>query len=229
MIRQPWQPPHYRRLCEDAGLEKAVDLFMWHLHISDREHMLPVMFELSEAAERDHGVRIRKMSRWTLRSDLDVFAEIYNDAWKRNWGFVPYSKEDLDAYVQELHIVFDRNWFMVAEIDGEPVGAAITVPDVNQALKRMNGNLLPLGWWHFLNKKRYIDRVRVGFLGVRRDVQHTGVAARLFVEHFDMAASVGPREGEMGWILETNTPMNRAMEAMHGRIVKKYRVYQQSL
>ena len=71
--------------------------------------------------------------------------------------------------------------------------------------------------------------MRVGFLGVKKEYQHTGVAARLFVEHFDMAGSVGPAEGEMGWILETNTPMNRAMEAMHGRIVKKYRVYERLL
>ncbi len=229
MIRQPWHPPYLQRLCEGAGLAKEVDLFMWHLHISDRDHMLPVMFELAEAAERDHGVRVRKMSRRSLRRDLDVFAEIYNDAWKRNWGFVPYTKEDLDAYVQELHIVFDRSWFMVAEIDGEPVGAALTIPDVNQALQRMNGRLLPFGWWHYLNRRRHIDRVRVGFLGVKREHQHAGVAARLFVEHFDMAGSVGPPEGEMGWILETNTPMNRAMEAMHGRIVKKYRVYERAL
>jgi GNAT superfamily N-acetyltransferase len=229
MIRQPWHPPYYRRLCEDAGLEKAVDLFMWHLHISDREHMLPVLFELSEAAERDHGVRLRKMSRRTLRRDLDVFAEIYNDAWKRNFGFVPYTKEDLDAYAQEMQLVFDRDWFMVAEIDGQPVGVAITVPDVNLALRRMNGRLLPLGWWHFVRKRSYIDRCRVGFLGVKPEFQHTGVAARLYVEHFDLAEKGPIRQGEMGWILETNKAMNRAMEAMHGRIVKKYRVYQRAL
>ncbi|HEX8123635.1 MAG TPA: hypothetical protein VF549_20460 [Solirubrobacteraceae bacterium] len=229
MIRQPWHPPYYQRLCEQAGLGKEVDLFMWYLHISDREQMLPILFDLSAAAERDHGVTLRKMSRRTLRKDLDTFAEIYNEAWKRNWGFVPYTKEDLDAYAQELQLVFSSDWFMVAEIDGEPVGAAITVPDVNQALKRMGGSLLPLGWWHFLRKGRYIDRVRVGFLGVKPEFQHTGVAARLYVEHFDLAKAIGPEEGEMGWILETNTPMNRAMEAMHGRIVKKYRVYQQDL
>ena len=229
LVRQPWHPEHYRQLCEGAGLEKEVDLFMWHLHISDREAMLPVLFELSDAAEREHGVRLRKMTRRTLRRDLDTFAEIYNDAWKRNWGFVPYGKDDLDAYGQELQLVFDPDWFMVAEIGGEPVGVAITVPDVNQALKHMNGRLLPTGWWHFLNRRRYIDRVRVGFLGVKEEFQHAGVAARLYVEHFDLAESVGPPEGEMGWILETNTPMNRAMEAMHGRIVKKYRVYQQDL
>ena len=229
MIRQPWHPPYYQRLCEGAGLEKEVDLFMWHLHISDREHMLPVLFDLSEAAERDHGVRLRKMSRRTLRRDLDVFAEIYNSAWKRNFGFVPYTKEDLDAYAQEMQLVFDREWFMVAEIEGEPVGVAITVPDVNLALRKMDGRLLPLGWWHFVRKKSYIDRCRVGFLGVKPEYQHTGVAARLYVEHFDLASRELITQGEMGWILETNKPMNRAMEAMHGRIVKKYRVYRLAL
>ena len=229
IVRQPWQPPYYRERCEEAGLEKEIDVFFWYLHIADRDHMLPVMFELSDAAEREHGVRIRKMTRRTLRRDLDVFAEIYNDAWKRNWGFVPYTKEDLDGYAHELQLAFDRTWFMVAEIDDEPVGVAITLPDVFQALKHMDGRLLPLGWWRYLNRGRYIDRVRVGFLGVKEEFQHTGVAARLYVEHFDMAESVGPKQGEMGWILETNTAMNRAMEAMHGRIVKKYRVYQRSL
>jgi hypothetical protein len=93
----------------------------------------------------------------------------------------------------------------------------------------MDGRLLPLGWWHFLTKKSYIDRCRVGFLGVKPQFQHTGVAARLYVEHFDLAGTHLIKQGEMGWILETNKPMNRAMEAMHGRIVKKYRVYQLAL
>jgi hypothetical protein len=118
---------------------------------------------------------------------------------------------------------------MVAEKDGEPIAMAITVPDVNQVLKLMNGRLLPLGWWRFLKKGRIIDRVRVGFLGVKPEHQHTGVAAALYVEHFNMAASTPRRGGEMGWILETNEPMNRAMEAMGGRVVKRYRVYEQVL
>ncbi len=225
MIRQPWHPPSYQRLCEGAGLEKEVDLFMWHLHISDRDHMLPIMFELSEQAEREHGVTLRKMTRRSLRRDLDTFAEIYNDAWKRNWGFVPYTKEDLDVYAVDLQFVLASDWFMVAEIDGEPVGVAITIPDINQVLKIMNGRIFPFAWRHLIGKRRHIDRLRVGFLGVKPEFQHTGVAARLFIEHFDMAASVGPQGGEMGWILETNTPMNRAMEAMNGKVVKKYRVY----
>ncbi|MGH2715503.1 MAG: GNAT family N-acetyltransferase [Thermoleophilaceae bacterium] len=229
-IRQPWHPPHYRRLCEEAGLEKAVDLFMWSLDISGRDKVIPIIWELAEQLEPKHGITIRKMSRRGLRRDLDAFAEIYNEAWSRNFGFVPYTKEDLDAFGQELQLVFDRDWFMVAEnAEGKTVGVAITLPDVNEVLKLMNGRLLPLGWWHYLRRRRIIEHCRVGFLGVKPAWQHTGVAAGLYAEHFDMAAAGRIHGGEMGWILETNKAMNRAMEAMGGEIVKKYRVYERVL
>jgi hypothetical protein len=229
MVKQPWHPPYYRELCEAVELEKAVDLYMWELHVGDRDKVLPIIWELAEKAEKEHGVTIRRMTRRRLRRDLDAFAEIYNQAWSRNWGFVPYSKKDLDYYAQELQLVFDRNWFMVAEKNGETVGVAISVPDINQVLKRMNGRILPLGWWHFLRRGRIMDRVRVGFLGVKPEYQHTGVAAALYTEHYQTAAARPQSWGETGWILETNTAMNRAMEAMGGNIVKRYRVYERML
>ncbi len=230
MIRQPWQPPYYRELCEGAGLEKAMDLFMWQLHITGRDNVVSMIWDLADKLEPKHGIRIRKMSRLRLRRELDAFAEIYNEAWSSNWDFVPWSKRDLDAYAQELQLVYDRDWFMVAEdANGKTVGVAISVPDINQVLKRMNGRLLPLGWWHYLNRRRIIDRVRVGFLGVRPAYQHTGVAAGLYAEHFDMAEQTRVKGGEMGWILETNKAMNRGMKAMGGTIVKKFRVYERRL
>jgi GNAT superfamily N-acetyltransferase len=229
LIRQPWHPPYYQRLCEEAGLVKAMDLYSWFLDISDREDMLPVLFELDERARNEHGVKIRRMSRRRLRQEMDRFAEIYNAAWAENWGFVPYSKEDLDAYTMDMHLAFSRDWFMVAEKDGETIAVAITLPDLNQVLKKMKGRLLPFGWWHFLNRNRICDQVRVGFLGVKPEHQHTGVAASLYVEHFDTAARTRQKHGEAGWILETNEAMNRGLEAMSGEIVKKYRVYELSL
>jgi len=229
MIKQPWHPPYYQARAEEAGLVKAMDLLMWELQISDRERMLPVIFQLADEVEPRHGIRLRKMSRRSLRRDMDRFADVYNSAWSENWGFSPYSRRDLDAYTQELHLVFDRHWFMVAETaEGETVAVAITVPDINQVLAKMNGRLLPFGWWHFLRRARTMDRVRVGFLGVKPEFQHTGVAAKMYVEHFDMASTTPQSWGEMGWILETNTNMNRAMEAMGGRIVRRYRVYERS-
>ena len=229
MIKQPWHPPHYRRLCEGAGLTKAVDLLMWNLEVTDRSRVLPVIFELADQAESQHGIRLRKMTRRGLRRDLDRFAEVYNAAWSDNWGFSPYTKADLDQLAVEMQVAFDSHWLMVAERGEETVGVALTFPDINQALRAMDGRLLPLGWRAFLRARRDIDRVRVGFLGVKPEHQHTGVAARFYVEHFDMAAVRPQSGGEMGWILETNEAMNRGMEAMGGRVVKRYRVYEREL
>jgi GNAT superfamily N-acetyltransferase len=229
-IKQPWHPPYYQALCEAAGLGKAMDLLMYELEIADRTKILPVVFKLAEQVEPRHGITIRRMSRRSLRKDMDRFADVYNAAWSENWGFSPYNKRDLDVYAQEMQLVFDRNWFMVAETpEGETAAVAITVPDVNQVLEKMKGRLLPLGWWHYLRKAKTIDRVRVGFLGVKPEYQHTGVAAKLYVEHFDTATRVAQKWGEMGWILESNRNMNRAMEAMGGRIVRRFRVYERVL
>jgi GNAT superfamily N-acetyltransferase len=230
LIRQPWHPPYYQRLCEEAGLQKAMDLYSWFLEIGNRgTTMLPVLEELDRTAREEHGVTIRKMSRRHLRRELEAFAEIYNAAWAGNWGFVPYGKEDLDAYALDLQLVYTPEWFMVAERDGEVIAVAITPIDMNQVLKKMKGRLLPLGWWHFLSKNRICDQVRVGFLGVKPEHQHTGVAAALYIAHFDAASRTRQKRGEAGWILETNKAMNRGLEAMGGRIVKRYRIYERSL
>jgi len=226
MIKQPWHPPHYQGLCEGAGLAKAIDLWMWELVIDDREKILPIIFDLAEQCETKHGVSLRHMRRRDLPKEIKVFGEIYNAAWKRNWGFVPYREERLKHLAEELQLVFDRNWFMLAEKDGKTIGIAITLPDINQVLKKMNGCILPFGWWHFLRRAKIIDRVRVGFLGVKPEYQHTGTAARFYVEHFDVAKVRPQKWGEMGWILETNRAMNRGMDAMGGRVVKRFRVYE---
>jgi GNAT superfamily N-acetyltransferase len=231
MIRQPWHPPYYKDRMEQTAMTKAMDLLMWNLEVSDREKVLPVVFELAEKVQSEHGIRVRPMRRRQLRKDMDSFAEVYNSAWSKNWDFVPFSKKDLDAYAQELQLAFDKHWCFIAEKEdtGEVVGMAMTFPDLNQVLARMKGKLLPLGWLYFLRKGKLTDRVRVGFLGVKPEHQHTGVAAKLYVEHFNAAAVRPQSGGEMGWILETNTAMNRGMEAMGGRVVKRYRVYEREL
>jgi GNAT superfamily N-acetyltransferase len=229
LIREPWQPPYYQARCEAAGLLKAMDLYGWDLSIADRERMNPILPRIAERARSRHGITIRKMERRHLRREMDEFAEVYNAAWSSNWGFVPYSKEDLDAYALDMQLVFARDWYMIAEQDGRTVAMAITIPDVNQVLKKMRGKLLPLGWWHYLNRGRTIDRVRVGFLGVLPEYQHTGAAAALYIEHFEVAQRRREKHGEASFILEINTGMNRGLEAMGGRLVKRWRVYERLL
>jgi GNAT superfamily N-acetyltransferase len=230
MILEPWNPPYYSERMQAAGMDKAIDVQMWKLEVVERDKVMPVIWELAEKVQSEHGIRVRPMRRRQLRKDMDSFAEIYNAAWSKNWDFVPYSKKDLDAYTMDMHLAFDKNWFMIAEKEdtGEVVGMAITVADLNQVLEKMKGRLLPLGWWHFLRRRKIMTRVRVGFLGVKPEHQHTGVAAKLYQEHFDAAERTPQNGGEMGWILETNTAMNRGMEAMGGTVVKKYRLYERT-
>jgi GNAT superfamily N-acetyltransferase len=229
MVKQPWHPPYYRERVETAGLGKAMDLLMWERYTFDRNQVDPRLLRIAERARTRYGVRVRSMSRRHLRRELEDFARVYNAAWSSNWGFVPYSKEDLDAYALDLQLVYDKNWFMIAEVDGQSVGVAITVPDINQVLRKMQGRLLPLGWWHYLNRARIIDRVRVGFLGVMPEYQHTGAGAALYLAQYGSGERTRQAGGEMGWILETNHSMNNAMEALGGRVVKRFRVYERML
>ena len=114
----------------------------------------------------------------------------------------------------------------VKTADGRVAGAALSLPDYNQVFQKMNGRLFPIGWAKFLWYKRKIDRVRVFALGVKREFQHTGIAAKFYEMHYDAAERTPQKVGETGWILETNKPMNRAMEGMGGEVVCRYRIFE---
>ena len=229
-ILENWHHPYYGALIEGYGLTKVMDLYKWELDIADREKMLPIMFELADQVEPKYGVKVRPMRKRDFENEVRAFMEVYNSAWEHNWGFVPLTDAELESYAKELRPILDENWAWIAESeDGKVVGAALSIPDYNQVLAKLNGRLLPFGWAKALLARRKIDSVRVFALGVKRDWQHTGVAAKFYVEHFNSASRTPQTWGEMGWILETNTGMNRGMEAMNGRIVKRYRLYEKPL
>jgi GNAT superfamily N-acetyltransferase len=224
-----WHHTYYRELLEGAGLRKAMDLFMWELYIQNRDKVLPIIWELADRLEPEHGITIRHASKRDLKAEMRRFIEIYNVAWEHNWGYSPLTEAEIAHAAKTLKPILDEHWMMFAEKDGEAIGVAVTVPDFNQVLHRLDGRLLPLGWLTALRARRHIDRVRVGFLGVKPEWQHAGVAAGLYKEHFDMAEVTPQTWGEMGWILETNDPMNRAMEGMGGRIARRYRMFERTL
>jgi GNAT superfamily N-acetyltransferase len=233
MILEPWHPPYYQRLIEAEGFGKAMDVLMWELRmgeLKEGEKVDPSIHEAAEKALHDEGITIRNMRKRDMAAEVRRFMDVYNEAWGDNWGFVPITDAEVEFQAKNLKQVLDEEWTFMAEKDGEVVGAALTLPDVNRVLAGLNGRLLPFGWAKFLLGKRKIDRLRVFALGVKHDYRHTGVAAGLYLEHIKMAAKPDKIHwGEMGWILETNKPMNRAMEGMGGKIVKKYRLYERAL
>src|SRR5680860_1538460 len=155
MILEPWHPPYYQELIESQGLGKRIDLWMWWLEKGD------------------------------LEAEVHRFMDIYNEAWGDNWGFVPITDAEVRFQSENLKPVLSEDWAMIAERDGEVLGAALTLPDINQVLAKMGGRLVPLGWLKFLLGRRKVDRIRVFALGVRPEHQHLGVAAALFVRHLE--------------------------------------------
>ena len=224
-----WHHPYYPRLIEGAGLTKAMDLYMWTLEVSERSAVHPAIWRAAADVERKYGITVRAMRKKDMEAEIGRFLEVYNAAWERNWGFVPLTEEEVRHYAKDLKPVLDENWAFIAEKDGEPVAAGLTLPDYNEVLIHMNGRLLPFGWAKALWYKRKIDRVRVFALGVKPEYQHTGIGAKLYEMHYDAAERTNQKKGETGWILETNKSMNRAMERMGGRIVRTYRVYERLL
>ncbi len=232
IILCPWHHPYYQHLFEqDVGMEKAMDLYMWSLHVTGRDKVHPAIWEMADKLESEHGIVCRNFKKREMQAEVTRFLQVYNAAWERNWGFVPLNEEEVRHMAKDLKPVLDENWAMVAEKKdtGEVVGAALTLPDFNQVLAKLNGRLLPFGWITALREKANIDAVRVFALGVKPAYQHTGVGARFFQMHFDAAERTPQKGGEMGWILEVNKPMNRAMEGMGGEIKRRYRVYERTL
>ena len=232
MILEPWHPPYYRERLEGLGYAKKIDLLMWYLRMGELRDGLkfhPAIHAAAEKVETEHGITIRNMNRRDLEAEIGRFMEVYNSAWEKNWGFVPITDEEVHFQAGNLKQILDERWTFVAERGDEVVGAALTLPDVNQVMPKLNGRLLPFGWLRFLLGKRKIDEVRVFALGVKPEFQHTGVAASFYIKHLEATDPKGVMAGEQGWILETNEPMNRAMEGMGGKLVKRYRLYEKAL
>lgn len=233
VILENCHQPYVQTLVEENGFTKAMDLLMWHLEMGKLMEGLKFHPAIHEAAQKsldEHGIKIRKMRKSDMAAEIARFHEVYNEAWGENWGFVPITSDEVDFHAKMLKLVIDEDWAMIAEKDdGEVVGAAMTLPDINQVLAKMGGRLLPLGWLRFLRGRRRVDVVRILALGVKKDYQHTGVAAALYVRHVQTTDPDGVMTGEAGWILETNEPMNRALEGMGGVVNKKFRVYEKSL
>jgi hypothetical protein len=233
MILEPWHPPHYRELIEAEGFEKAMDVLMWELQFGDLkegERFDPAIHVAAEKALHEEGITIRNLRKREMAAEVRRFTDVYNEAWGSNWGFVPITDAEVEFQAKNLKQVIDEDWAFMAEKDGEVIGAALTLPDINQVMAKLNGRLLPFGWLRFLRGKGKIDQLRVFALGVKHEYRHSGVAAGLYLKHLETAAQPDTIEGgEMGWILETNGPMNRAMEGMGGKVVKRYRLYERAL
>jgi len=226
-LLMPYNPPVYASYIEGAGYAKIKDLLAWSFDLT-----VPVgerIARLAERVRRRHGVTVRRANMRAFDDDLALIVQIYRQAWDRNWGFVPPTDAEMKQLATDLKPILDPDIVLVAEIGGRPVGCVVTLPDVNQVLKRMNGRLFPFGLLHFLNRRTIIDRVRLVMLGVVEEYRRVGLYPLLIAEVYRRAVANGYRRGEASWTLEDNDAINAGIEAAGGRRSKTYRVYDKPL
>ncbi len=218
-------PPYYNELLQALGYEKVKDVWAYmidkaHLVVSDK------LRRVSEAVLKKLPVSIRTVNLKNFRQELEIIRDIYNDAWSRNWGFVPLTPDEFDFIANDFKRIIDPELVLIAEFKGNPVGFALTLPNYNEVFKKIrNGRLLPTGWLTFLFNKNKIKGVRVITLGVKQQYQPFGLGSVFYMETIQRGLAKGYDHAEMSWILEDNDLMNRAALMLGGRVYKRYRIY----
>lgn len=226
MIMMPYNPPYYADFLESYGLRKEKDL----LAFIRTAHDMPERFHrLCEKVKQRGRFQVRKLRMGELKEEISRFKSVYESAWERNWGFVPMTEAEIDHMAKELKRILDPDLAFFVETDGKIVGFSLALPDINQALKKINGRLFPLGFVKLLYHARKIDQLRVLLLGVAKEHRGTGMDLVLYMESFKEGVKKGYKRGEFSWILEDNKAMIRPLEVMGASHYKTYRVYDMPL
>ena len=230
MVMMTYNPPYYAELLEACGMKKAMDLYAYDIAASYFNHSNKLQ-RVAERLRKKSNITVRTVNMKDFKNEVGIIRRVYNDAWSRNWGFVPMSEEEFDHMAKDLKQIVDPRVLLIAEqeIEGggrRPVGFLLAVPDINRALKKINGRLLPFGLLKLLWHSRKLSAVRVITMGGIVEFQNLGIGSIFLDEIYRRAPAAGLPTGEMSWILENNVMMNRAAELVGGRRSKVYRIYE---
>jgi len=224
-IMMTHNPPYYPGFMERFGLGKAVD---WYAYLAPVPSQLPpeVSIAANFAAEKCPQVRIRPVNMQKFEEEIKKIQEVYNSAWSKNWGFVPFTDQEMISLGKRLKPLAIPELALLAEIEGKPIGTLITVPNFNQVLKHLNGRLFPFGFLKALYYGRKIDSVRLIIMGVKEEYRKVGIEALLYLEALKAARKYNMKWVESSMILEENMLTRKAAELGGGKPYKTYRIYE---
>jgi GNAT superfamily N-acetyltransferase len=232
VILMTYNPPYYQRLIESSGLVKAKDLLAyWTSRETDRMEQFARLTRVVEKISKRVDLTLRPANMKRFDEEIQVLKTIYNRAWQLNWGFVPFTDAEIEYAGRQLKSIIDPDLCTFAFVGDEPVGAAISVPDLNVALRHVKGRLLPFGFaklvWY--TRVRKIRRARLMLLGVVQHYQRRGIDAALVAANIRVALSKGYQDAEFGWVLEDNKILLNALEYWGLTPYRRYRVYEGQL
>jgi GNAT superfamily N-acetyltransferase len=238
VIMMTYNPRYYADFIESAGFHKAMDLVAYIMDLTHwgprGENMPPKLLRVAKKVEQRGGFAVRKMDMRHFDEEVARFKRIYNSAWEKNWGFVPLTDAEIDHMAAGLKQVVDPDVIWFAEKDGEPIGAMLPLPDLNQALIHAYPRPgVPEWWtmikllWHWKIRRR-VDTIRGFAGGVLEPYRGRGVEAVLFIKMAE-AALRRYRRAEISWILENNIMMRRTAEMLGATVYRTYRIYEKEL
>ncbi len=223
-VLMPYNPAYYSKLLDTYGFSKTKDLFAYKLRQSTVYS--EKLERINNLVKKRHSMTFRTIDMKHFKRDVDLLKDVYNKAWAKNWGAVSMTDEEIDALAADLKPIVVPELVIFAEAHGKTIGFALSIPDINMALKyNKKGRLLP-GLFHLYLHKGEIDTVRTIVLGVLPEYLNSGAAGVLFYETATWAKRLGYDYGEASWVLEDNVRAVRAVEALRGAISKKYRIYE---
>ena len=232
MIAMTHSLPYYGGLVECAGYARAMDLYAYRWDIKTPPERIMKVVEMARAAP---GVRVRTVDMRHLRRDVDILLDIYNDTWKDNWGYVPATPREAHKMASDLRLIADKNIGIIAEIDGEPAGMILGLPNLYEAIRDFRGFINPWNAARLLwrLKIRKLETGRLLLFGVkpkyRRSRELVGLPFLLLYELY-LASQKGRYQwGEMSWVLENNGELNAIMPKWDAYVYKRYRIYEKAL
>ncbi|RKE49831.1 MULTISPECIES: GNAT family N-acetyltransferase [unclassified Sphingomonas] len=224
----------YRGWIEWAQYRPIKQLMTYEVDVT--KQFPPIVQRIIKSGEKNPRISVRNVDKTKFEEEAAIILSILNDAWRDNWGFVPLTPPEIkDVGVKLKPIVFN-DLIRIAELDGKPVAFMITLPDLNEAIKPLNGNLLPFGWAKLLwwLRKPKVRTVRVPLMGVVKELQASRMASQLafmMIEYIRRASveNYGAQRAEIGWILDDNQGMRSIAETIESRVNKVYQVYERVL
>jgi GNAT superfamily N-acetyltransferase len=231
MLLTAHNPPYYAGLIEGSGFEKEIDLYGWWF--ADPTDAAQRLRKLAGALEKRRPITLREVKVRDLAQEAPRLREIYHQAWRKNWGFSEFTEKEFEHMTKEMKPILIPGLLWVAEINGEPAGFILCVPDINVAMKKINGRLttfgLPIGLAKLLYYKSRIKTVRLLAMGVVPKHRRHGVAEMLVLRIIEEAMIKRGFVGECSLILENNVMMNRFLDAIGAEKYKTYRIYRRGL
>ncbi len=232
VVMMPHGLRHQPKLVESAGYQKAQDLYAWKYVVEPPpERAMKAHAQITSMPE----IRFRPITLKSVKKDVPILLDIFNDAWSENWGFVPLTQAEAKKMANDLLLLLDERIAFIVELHGRPVAVCLTLPNLNEAARDLGGKLLPFGIFKLLYrlKVQKVKSARLLILGIRKELRgvkkYGGLSAAMYTELYLRGSKAGYEFCELGWTLESNRPINLGIKMMGGKIYKTYRIYEKEL